>query len=415
MKKLRLLAIIEASSLTGPAKNLLQFAEYARSRAADPAVETAIAVFERAPCASVFIERAAELCVPVHVIPEAGRFDRAVLGRLRAVARKLAPDLIQSHAVKSHFLVRVSGLRDVAPWIAFHHGYTWPDMRMRLYNQLDRWSLRAPDLVVTVAECFRQELIRKGAAARNRPLTVAARDSAPRVARAASRDRKGAVDFGGIADEPRVEVVHNAVSPDWGARFSEPQACTALRQRLGIAAGAKVALIVGRLSREKDHATVLEAMRRLKKETPGGGPHLVIVGDGPERFNIERAARSLGVAVTITGQVPSAEPFYGIADVAVLSSLSEGCPNALLEAMAARVPVVATAVGGVPEIVANGEAALLIAPRNPEAMSAAICAILSDELLAGRLADRAQKLVEAHYTPEARGRRLVEIYSRLAG
>ena len=117
---------------------------------------------------------------------------------------------------------------------------------------------------------------------------------------------------------------------------------------------------MGRLSREKDHLSLLRAVSQLRDLNM----QLVIVGEGPERVAIESAIRELALsdAVTMTGQVPSAEPYYGIADVAVLSSLSEGSPNALLEAMAAGVPVVATAVGGVPEIVTHRESALLIEP-----------------------------------------------------
>ena len=92
---------------------------------------------------------------------------------------------------------------------------------------------------------------------------------------------------------------------------------------------------------------MLEAIARLRPEL---NPYLMIVGEGPERPRIEQRIRSLNLAasVKLTGQQDSAEPYYGIAQVAVLSSLSEGSPNALLEAMAAGVPVVATRVGGIP-------------------------------------------------------------------
>ena len=84
---------------------------------------------------------------------------------------------------------------------------------------------------------------------------------------------------------------------------------------------------MGRLSSEKDHGTLLEAIRRLRGMAPEA--HLVIVGDGPERPRIEKAIRALGLteSVTLTGQVPSAEPYYGIADICVLSSPSEGPPT----------------------------------------------------------------------------------------
>lgn len=378
MRTLRLLAVIEAATVTGPAKNLLQFAKLVRAeRNRDPAVEVSIAVFHRAGAPEVFLEAARRSSVDVYPILERGRFDRSVLPAMRNLVNDLRPDLIQSHAVKSHFLVRKAGLHRETPWVAFHHGYTWPDLRARLYNQLDRWSLRAARRVLTVSGPFRDELIRAGV----RP--------------------------------ERIEVIHNAIDPDWGRRGGAPPD---LRRKLGIAPDEKVILIVGRLSREKDHRTLLEAVLRLKDETPQVRPRLLIVGDGPERPRIDRAIQelALGSAVTFTGQVSSAEPYYSIADVAVLSSLSEGSPNALLEAMAAGVPTVATSVGGIPEIVTNGESAILIQPRDAGAMSSAIAAVLTDDSLRRRLTQAACRAILECHTPESRAERLIGIYQRLA-
>jgi glycosyltransferase involved in cell wall biosynthesis len=375
MKTIRLLAILEATSVTGPAKNLLQFARCAREPGVDPAVEVTIAVFRREGQSNVFLDAAGRWGIPVYALPEAGRFDRAAIAGLRSLAGELKPDLIQSHAVKSHFLVRAAGLDRGAPWVAFHHGYTWPDLRARAYNQLDRWSLRAARRVLTVSEPFRRELIGRG-----------------------------------VAPE-RIEVVHNAIDPQWGRRDKNPEAAEALRAKLGIGPEKRVVLIVGRLSSEKDHRTLIEAMRRLPEA------HLVIVGDGPERPRIEAAVRALGLAgaVTLTGQIPSAEPYYGIADICVLSSLSEGSPNALLEAMAAGVPVAATAVGGVPEMVSHNESALLIQPGDCQALTSAMAALLADGGLARRLAANARRLVLARHAPQTRTGRLVETYGRLVG
>ncbi|HEY2842204.1 MAG TPA: glycosyltransferase [Bryobacteraceae bacterium] len=140
-----------------------------------------------------------------------------------------------------------------------------------------------------------------------------------------------------------------------------------------------------------------------------------MVGEGPERSRIEERIRSLQLtgAVTLTGQQESAQPYYGLAQVAVLSSLSEGSPNALLEAMAAGIPVVATSVGGIPEIVTHGESALLVTPGDVAAMSASIARLLADKSLAQSLAARARERILEHHTPEARVQRLIDIYTGL--
>jgi len=372
MKPIRVLAILEANTVTGPAKNLLEFARLAREQRFDPRVEVSIATFRREGDSRGFLDAAAAVGVDVHSIPEQGRFDRSVIPRLHALAAKLNPDVVQTHAVKSHLLLRWSGLHRSLPWIAFHHGYTWPDLRARIYNQADRWSLRAAKRVVTVSIPFREELVAKGVGAE------------------------------------RIAVVHNAIDADW----AEPARASAgaLRAELEIPPDRKVVLIVGRLSREKDHLTLLNAVASLRDI-----PHLLIVGEGPERVRIEERIRALKLEgkVTMTGQVTSAQPHYAIADVAVLSSLSEGSPNALLEAMAAGVPVVATAVGGIPEIVTDRESALLVKPSDREGMAGALASALTDRELAELLRTRAHALVEDRYSPDRRVRTLCEIYRGL--
>ena len=371
---MRLLAIIEASSITGPAKNLLEFARLGRGAG----IETIIGTFTREPGENTFIgaARASGLCV--EAIPERGPFDPAAIEALARIAKQAAPDIIQTHAVKSHFLARRAGLPRIAPWVAFHHGYTWPTLKARAYNQLDRWSLRAARRVLTVSLPFRDELASHGV----------------------KRDR--------------IEVVHNAITPRWGSREGHKEEAVLLRAKLGFTASHKVILIVGRLSREKDHLTLLESIRPLIAAAgSGASPHLLIVGEGPERLAIERRIAQLGLKehVTLAGHQPSAEPYYRIADVAVLSSLSEGSPNALLEAMAAGVPIVATNVGGIPEIVTNGVSALLIQPRDVEGMTAALARVLSQEpALVTAMVRRCHKLIEENHSPDKRMRKLLSIY-----
>jgi glycosyltransferase involved in cell wall biosynthesis len=372
MTPVRLLAIIEAYSITGPAKNLLEFAR----NAGVEGVETTILTFVRGARDNLFISTVREQGIPIEIVEERGAFDRRVGRLLREAVGRVRPDVIQTHAVKSHFLARTAGLPRLAPWVAFHHGYTWPTLKAKAYNQLDRWSLRAANQVLTVSQPFRDELV-----------------------------------MFGVPGE-RIEIIHNAIPAGWGAGVRGTAEAVALRERTGIPEGRKVILIVGRLSREKDHLTLLEAVGRLR---PVVEPHLVVVGEGPERARIEQKARELGLVghVTLTGQQTSAQPWYGIADVAVLSSLSEGSPNALLEAMAAEVPVVATRVGGIPEIVAHEESALLVRPQDVAEMESAIRRVLTDEDLSGALVRRSRELISERHEPEARMRKLVSIYRSL--
>ncbi len=190
MSNLHLLAIIEATSITGPAKNLLEFARLGK----EAGVDTSMATFARGETDNLFIRTAREAGIAVEVIPESGPFDPSAMRALASAVDRLHPDIIQTHAVKSHFLARLAGLPRRAPWVAFHHGYTWPTRRAQAYNQLDRWSLRAPQRVLTVSAPFRDELVSHG------------------------------------VRRERIEIVHNAIRPDWGSRDAAATETVALRQ-----------------------------------------------------------------------------------------------------------------------------------------------------------------------------------------
>jgi glycosyltransferase involved in cell wall biosynthesis len=374
---IRVLAFIEAASVTGPGKNLLQFAQDARNLPVP--VELQAAVFQRGGGANAFLEAARAAGLTGHMVEERGPLDRAGLQAMRDLVERVRPDVVQSHAMKGHFWMRASGLYKTKPWVAFHHGYTWPTWRVRLYNQADYWSLRAAHRVVTVTGAFRPELLARGVRA------------------------------------DRLEILPNAIPPGWGQAGGQADGqgsavAAGLREKWKIGPEVPVVLIVGRLSREKDHISLLEAFARL--DVPA---HLVVVGEGPERPVIESAIARLRLTgrVTLTGQQPTAEPFYAMARVAVLSSRTEGSPNALLEAMAAGVPAVATAVGGVPETARHGVEAALVPPGDAAAMERELRKLLTDEDWARRLRENALALIERQYHPLARAERLAGIYQRV--
>jgi glycosyltransferase involved in cell wall biosynthesis len=377
---MKLLAIMEAGTVTGPAKNLLNFCQSARQHGlADlPIVETSITTFRRVSAGettNVFVEKALDSGIEVDLIDERFRFDTRVVDELKRIVNRKKPELIQTHNVKSHFVMRISGLWRDIPWIAFHHGYTTTDLKMRAYNQLDRWSLKKAHRVVTMNKIFAEQLIEAGAS------------------------RKG------------MRILHNAIDVESICKVSASQA-SELKNRLGIGDEEKVIIVVGRLSLEKGHIDLVRAFAKLMNRQT----KLLIVGKGPERQRLEQEIQSLQITerVIFAGQVKDIKPFYAMADLMVLPSHSEGSPNVLLEAMAANVPVVATSVGGVPEIATHKETALLVEARNPEALAQAIYELLRDRESARNLAVRAQQRVIENHSPQARLRSLLEIYKELA-
>jgi glycosyltransferase involved in cell wall biosynthesis len=376
---MRLMAFIEAYTLTGPARNLLRFCRLASAEATNDC-DISLVTFVRStngqPRTNAFIDEARASGLRIQIVTERGAFDTGVIGQLRQLFRKEAPDIIQTHSLKSHFLVRLTR-PEKTPWIAFHHGYTTTDVKMHLYNQLDRWSLPAADRVVTVCSPFAEMLAR-----------------------------------GGVQRE-RIRVLQNTIEPLNGS----DESAWSLRRRYSLPDTARIVLAIGRLSREKGHRHLIEAARLLQRSRPGIDFHILLVGNGPEKARLEAQVNSLDCRerVHFAGHQQNPVPFYSLADVFVLPSLTEGSPNVLLEAMMAKTPAVATAVGGVPEMVEDGRSALLVRPGDPAALAEAMAKLLDDPALASRLAGNAYADVLAQHSPQAYCASLLGIYRDLLG
>jgi glycosyltransferase involved in cell wall biosynthesis len=169
---------------------------------------------------------------------------------------------------------------------------------------------------------------------------------------------------------------------------------------------------VGRLSKEKDQVSLVEAISELRCSPH---PYLLIVGEGPEKRTILKRAEVLGLTtrVILTGQQEHVGPFYALADVVVISSRSEGCPNVLLEALSVGVPLVATAVGGIPEMVTDGEHALLVQHANARQMADSIDKVLETKDLAQSLVQHGKLLIRTRFSPADRVRTLSEMYANV--
>ena len=176
-------------------------------------------------------------------------------------------------------------------------------------------------------------------------------------------------------DCSKLQVVRNGVDLE---RF-QPLPRDAMRAELGIS-GAPVLLSVGNLVSNKGHDLVIDAVARLRVKHPG--ITLLIAGVGPERAALERQAQTLrlGAQVRFAGAVPNVElgRWYAAADVMVLASSREGWPNVLLESLASGTPVVATRVGGVPEILAGCRSSRLVDERTADAIAQAVQSVLTN-------------------------------------
>lgn len=170
---------------------------------------------------------------------------------------------------------------------------------------------------------------------------------------------------------------------------------------------------IGRLSPEKGYLYLIQALAILRAR--GLPVKLVIIGEGKHRERLMREIeqKELGAYVLLPGYQENAARYLGLFDVFVLSSLSEGLPITLLEAMAQRTPVIATRVGGMPDVLTDRDTGLLVSPRQPEALADAIATLQHDAAFAGNLCQRARETVIRQYSSSQMAQKYFEIYNAL--
>jgi glycosyltransferase involved in cell wall biosynthesis len=213
----------------------------------------------------------------------------------------------------------------------------------------------------------------------------------------------------------RMETVYTGV--DATALAASPAA--GLRRELGLGPEAVVIGQVGRLAPVKGQRELLEAIARLLPRHPS--LHAVVIGEdletgGAFRLELEELAASLGIAgaVRFAGFRADAAATLPEVDVLVLPSWIEGLPLVVLEAMAQARPVVATAVGGTPEAVVDGETGLLVPPHDVDALTAALERVVTDETLRRRLGEAGRARVRERFDAGATERRVLEVYDEIA-
>jgi len=262
--------------------------------------------------------------------------DRSWLRESRALAsaiRATSPDLVHTHGYRADVLAGAVAQRLGVPVVSTAHGFTGGGGRNRLYQWLQVRSYRRGREVIAVSRPLRDVLAARG------------------------------------VPDPRLHAIQNA----WRADH-DPLDRRAARVRLDLSAESTVIGWVGRVGHEKGADIALEALVHLD------GVELAVVGDGPMRARLRQRARDLGIASRVTwhGWVPGADRLLRAFDVVVLSSRTEGTPIILLEALAAQVPIVATRVGGVPDMVRHEDEALLVPSEDPAALAGAVHRTLAD-------------------------------------
>ena len=313
------------------------------------------------------------------------------LGALKILkfARKEDVDILHSHGYKGNILFglmpkkirRIPMVTTIHGWTSIGNGFG----KMRLYEWLDSKSLKFIDGLVLVSNAMKFH---------------------PRLRH---------------LNQSRVHVIHNGI-PILDAQFdnsTNQQLDHSTNQRLdqslinfcnhGFTIGS-----IGRLSKEKGYKYLIEALAILIKK--GIDARLVIMGEGYERPCLENLTRELGLSekVLLPGYIDEANLYIPLFDVFVISSLTEGLPITLLEAMQSRTPIVGSRVGGIPDVLNESSAGLLINPPSPDAIADAVFRIYDDGRLVKALVDNAYERVYTDFGTEGMALAYLKVYERVA-
>jgi glycosyltransferase involved in cell wall biosynthesis len=299
--------------------------------------------------------------------PHLGPRDLPAFLSLRSVFRAWRPDIVHTHTAKAGALGRTAARSAGVPAVAhtFHghvlRGYFSPPAEA-FFRLLERLLARTTDRIVTLSPALKRDLVEM---------------------RIAPPEKIDVIPLG-MDLAPLAEA--------GGSRRGE------LRRELDIAPGIPLIGIVGRLAPVKNHRLFLEAARSMVDS--GVPARFVVVGDGELRAELESLARKWGIggAVCFLGWRKDMAPVYAGLDVLTLTSVNEGTPVALIEGMAAGTPVAATAVGGVPDVVRDGETGRLVPAGDSGALHQAWKELLADREATNRMRKQAQRDVLAQFS-----------------
>ena len=328
---------------------------------------------------------AERLGVSVKSVPEMERevaplHDAQSIRRLREIMREERPHILHTHTAKSGALARAAALvaGSARPPIVVHtfhghvlKGYFGPG-RTAFFKQVERNLARSTDMLVAVSPEVRDELVEHG-----------------------------------IAPADKFTVIRLGIPLD--ERLGDETADVDYRQLYGIPEDAFVVGWVGRMTGVKDTDAVLEIVRATRER--GVPAVLCMVGDGPDRERLEQVAHDLGIARSsyFVGYQSDVAGYYRLFDAFLLPSVNEGTPVSAIEALASGTPVVATRVGGVPDVVTDGVDGYLVEPGDTEAAAERLAELARDPVLRAHMGEAGSANARERYSVE----RLVDDVDRL--
>lgn len=368
---IRILHLMGSWFIGGPEKQILQHAADLNS----PDCEMIVGSFRNGNGTPDILQRAKEKGLRTLELPP-GRFNPRTVFALAKYLRQEKITLLCTHTYKANVTGFLASPLAGCTQVGFVRGWLAETWKVRQYESLDRLVLSHMKWVACVSRP-QAEILKPRRGKKREPFVIP--NSALLLAQhERNRDNRGE-----------------------------------LRRSLGLPGECQLIGAMGRFSIEKGHRYLVEAMKSIVASQPRA--HLVLLGDGRERENLEELVRRLGLEayVTFAGFQSDIVPWIRACDVVANPSLTEGTPNVVLEAMALGTPVVATAVGGVPDVVQDGWTGYLVASEDVTGLADAILRSLDDPAAAAEVAARAFNKVTRDFSPQRQRQLLVAMYEEV--
>lgn len=322
-----------------------------------------------------FTEKAIAAGVSYRCLTTPKKLDFAVIKRLRDIFRDSKAELVHSHGYKADLYSLLSAFNIQVPLVTTVHGWTSENLKVRFYERLQVFIWRYFQKVICVSKAYRE---------------VARSYNVP--------EKKLLVIYNGIKKKSQDMVE------------SKSKVC----DRLKISDQKIVIAIIGRLGIEKGHKDFLNAARAILQKRDD--VVFVIIGDGAERERLEQYSRDLGIDrdVLFTGHRDDVNVLYCGIDIVGMTSVREGTPNVLLEAMLNEIPVVAMSVGGIPEVIENEEQGILVEPSDVESFTHGLERLISDSKLRKDIGLAARNRIEEAFLFSGRIGNMMELYNGIS-
>lgn len=362
---MRIVHLTASSLFGGPERQMLGLAQ----ALPDDVHSTFVSFSENGRCRA-FIEQVEQAgFAATELIHDSPRVFRCV-GEVTALLREQQTDILITHGYKSNIIGRLAARRAGVPIVSVSRGWTGENLKVRLYDAIDKFHLRFMDRVVCVSSGQADRVYRT--------------DIAP----------------------GRVRVIRNAARLDAFAN-RDFEFGHVLRTLAG--GSGPIILAAGRLSPEKGFHVLVEAAGKVSKA------RFVLFGDGAERSRLESRVRELGIQerFRMPGFREDLDALIPWADLVVLPSLTEGLPNVALEASAASVPVVATAVGGTPEVIDDSATGYLVPAGDSELLADRIVNLLEHPERAKKFGEAGRQRMVEQFSFEAQARAYQELFAEL--